>query len=80
MHMPVVALICTLVVAPGAGSRLTVFVLTVLLAVPLCLVTARMFAAVFEKPFMPASPRVVLAVPPLSGLWRPGSRRRRVGA
>jgi peptidoglycan/LPS O-acetylase OafA/YrhL len=51
LHMPIVALISTLIVARVAGSRLTAFGITVVLVVPLCLMTARLFAAVFETPF-----------------------------
>ncbi|MFI1991996.1 acyltransferase family protein [Actinoplanes sp. NPDC020271] len=51
IHMPIVALISTLIVAPGGGSHLTVFAITVALTTPVCLTTARLFAAVFEIPF-----------------------------
>ncbi|GIE28264.1 hypothetical protein Ait01nite_013090 [Actinoplanes italicus] len=51
IHMPVVALVSTLLVAPYTESRLCVFALTVTLVVPLCLASARVFAAVFESPF-----------------------------
>ena len=51
IHMPIVALISTLIVVPHAGSRLSIFWITVALVIPLCLTTARLFAAVFETPF-----------------------------
>jgi peptidoglycan/LPS O-acetylase OafA/YrhL len=56
IHMPLVALVSTLVVAPYTDSGLTAFTVTVVLVLPLCLVTARMFAAVFEKPFRSYTP------------------------
>ncbi|MCU7722560.1 acyltransferase [Actinoplanes sp. KI2] len=51
VHMPIVALISTLIVIPHTGSHLAAFGTTVALAIPLCLATARLFAAVFELPF-----------------------------
>jgi peptidoglycan/LPS O-acetylase OafA/YrhL len=51
VHMPIVALVSTLIVAPRTGSNLTAFATTVAVAVPLCLVAARLFAAAFEIPF-----------------------------
>ena len=65
IHMPVVALISTLIVAPAAGSHLTAFLTTVALAIPVCLAAARLFAAVFETPF-----RAVSVTP--AGAGRPG--------
>jgi peptidoglycan/LPS O-acetylase OafA/YrhL len=50
-HMPIVALISTLIVVPHTGSRLSIFWITTVLAIPLCLTAARLFAAVFETPF-----------------------------
>lgn len=49
IHMPIVALISTLIVVPSAGSRLAVFGVTVVLVIPLCLAAARLFAAAFER-------------------------------
>ncbi|BEL06766.1 hypothetical protein Q0Z83_049570 [Actinoplanes sichuanensis] len=51
IHMPLVALVSTLVVKPYTGPGLLGFVVTAVIVVPLCLVAARLFAAVFEKPF-----------------------------
>jgi peptidoglycan/LPS O-acetylase OafA/YrhL len=51
IHMPIVALISTLIVEPRTASHLATFGLTVVLALPLCLTAARLFAAVFETPF-----------------------------
>jgi peptidoglycan/LPS O-acetylase OafA/YrhL len=51
IHMPIVALVSTLLVTPYTDSRLAAFTVTAVLVVPLCLVAAHMFAAVFEKPF-----------------------------
>ncbi|GIE92090.1 acyltransferase family protein [Actinoplanes regularis] len=51
VHMPIVALISTLIVAPHAGSRPAAFAMTAALAIPVCLATARLFAAAFETPF-----------------------------
>ncbi|MEV4279838.1 acyltransferase family protein [Actinoplanes xinjiangensis] len=56
LHMPVVALVSTLLVAPHTDSRAAVFGVTVVVVLPLCLVTARLFAAVFEKPFRSYTP------------------------
>ncbi|MBX6382552.1 MAG: acyltransferase [Microbispora sp.] len=52
IHAPIVVALSTLVVAPLAGHGLTAFLVTVLSAVPLSLLTARLFAAVFELPFL----------------------------
>ena len=65
IHMPVVALISTLIVAPRAGSHLTAFGITLALVIPVCLTAARLFAAVFETPF-----RAVSVTP--AGAGRPG--------
>ncbi|WP_436528766.1 acyltransferase family protein [Actinoplanes sp. HUAS TT8] len=51
IHMPVVALISTLLVRPHTGSHPTAFTVTVLLAIPVALAAARLFATVFETPF-----------------------------
>ncbi|MFC4070157.1 acyltransferase family protein [Actinoplanes subglobosus] len=51
IHMPVVALVSTLVVAKATTSHLSAFAVTVVLVVPLCLLAARLFAALFETPF-----------------------------
>jgi peptidoglycan/LPS O-acetylase OafA/YrhL len=48
VHMPLVALVSTLIAVPLAVSRPAVFAITVALAVPLCLLAARVFAALFE--------------------------------
>lgn len=60
IHMPIVALISTLIVVPNAGSRLTAFGITLALVIPLCLTTAPLFAAVFETPFQRRLPWVAL--------------------
>jgi peptidoglycan/LPS O-acetylase OafA/YrhL len=51
IHMPIVALVSTLIVKPRAGAPLTVFTWTAIVAIPLCLIAARLFAALFEFPF-----------------------------
>ncbi|AEV86619.1 Putative peptidoglycan O-acetyltransferase yrhL [Actinoplanes sp. SE50] len=51
IHMPIVALISTLLVGPRTGPHLTTFIVTTVLVVPICLATVRLFAAVFEIPF-----------------------------
>ncbi|WP_239103173.1 acyltransferase family protein, partial [Actinoplanes siamensis] len=51
IHMPIVALINTLIVEPRTSSHLTTFTITTALVIPTCLTTARLFAAVFEIPF-----------------------------
>lgn len=51
IHMPIVALISTLIVKPRTSSHLTTFAVTAVLVIPVCLATARLFAAVFEIPF-----------------------------
>ncbi|GIE82465.1 hypothetical protein Aph02nite_84150 [Actinoplanes philippinensis] len=56
IHMPLVALVSTLIVRPLIGSHLAAFAVTVLVVVPLCLVAARLFAAVLEKPFRSYTP------------------------
>ncbi|WP_199752931.1 acyltransferase [Actinoplanes sp. ATCC 53533] len=50
IHLPIVALISRRIVAPHAGPGLPAFWVTLALAVPICLVAARMFAAAFETP------------------------------
>ena len=57
IHMPIVALISTLIVGPRTSSHLTTFGVTTVLAIPICLTTARLFAAVFEIPFQRRYPR-----------------------
>jgi peptidoglycan/LPS O-acetylase OafA/YrhL len=52
IHAPIVVALSTLVVSPAAGHGLTAFLLTTVLAVPLSLLVARLFAAVFELPFL----------------------------
>jgi peptidoglycan/LPS O-acetylase OafA/YrhL len=54
VHMPIVALVSTLIVAPRSGPGPVAFAAAVVLAVPLCLVAARLFAAAFEVPFLPS--------------------------
>jgi peptidoglycan/LPS O-acetylase OafA/YrhL len=51
IHMPIVALIATLIAVPRTSSHLMTFGITLTLAIPACLATARLFAAVFENPF-----------------------------
>jgi peptidoglycan/LPS O-acetylase OafA/YrhL len=51
VHAPIVVALSTLVVVPRAGHGLTAFLVTAALAVPLSLLVARLFAAVFELPF-----------------------------
>ncbi|MET8149638.1 acyltransferase family protein [Actinoplanes sp. NPDC049668] len=51
IHMPIVALISTLLVIPHTGPGLTGFTITVTLALPVCLAASRLFAALFETRF-----------------------------
>ncbi|MDR7274191.1 acyltransferase family protein [Catenuloplanes atrovinosus] len=51
VHMPIVAAISTLLARPHTDSRPAAFWLTVALAVPAALITARVFAAGCETPF-----------------------------
>jgi peptidoglycan/LPS O-acetylase OafA/YrhL len=51
IHLPIVGLISSRVVVPHVGSGLPAFWVTLALAVPVCLVAARVFAAAFEIPF-----------------------------
>ncbi|MBU2664907.1 acyltransferase [Actinoplanes bogorensis] len=74
IHMPIVALISTVIVTPHTGSRRTAFAITVLLAVPLCLIAARLFAAVFETPFQ-RRPDVTAGRAGPAATARPRSRR-----
>jgi peptidoglycan/LPS O-acetylase OafA/YrhL len=55
IHMPIVALISTLLVAPRTGPGPTGFAITVTVALPVCLAASRLFAAVFETPFRGAA-------------------------
>lgn len=57
VHMPIVALVSTLIAGPYADSRLTAFWITVALAVPIGLTVARLFAAGCETPFRTGRPR-----------------------
>ncbi|MBW6433487.1 acyltransferase [Actinoplanes hulinensis] len=54
IHMPIVALISTLLIAPHTGPGLTGFTITVTLALPVCLAASRLFAVHFETPFRDA--------------------------
>jgi peptidoglycan/LPS O-acetylase OafA/YrhL len=51
IHMPIAALVSTLLVKPHGGAPLTVFAWTAVVAIPLCLMAARLFATLFELPF-----------------------------
>ncbi|MBM2615472.1 acyltransferase [Actinoplanes sp. LDG1-06] len=57
IHMPIVALITTLIVAPYVASRPAAFGVTLVLVIPLVLVAAWLFAALFEAPFRSAPRR-----------------------
>ncbi|MFC6018188.1 acyltransferase family protein [Plantactinospora solaniradicis] len=60
IHLPIVALISRRVVAPHLGSGLPAFWATLVVAVPICLMAARGFAALVETPFQrrrPGEPR-----------------------
>lgn len=50
-HAPIVLVVSTFVVAPYVGRGLPTFLVTLAVAVPLSLLFARLFAAVFEIPF-----------------------------
>ncbi|WP_323373451.1 acyltransferase family protein [Plantactinospora alkalitolerans] len=51
IHLPIVGLISRRIVAPHVGPGLPRFWITLVLAVPICVAAARLFAAVFEIPF-----------------------------
>ncbi len=51
IHAPIVVMVHQLIVAPRVAAGLPSFLLTLAVAVPVALVTARLFAAVFELPF-----------------------------
>jgi peptidoglycan/LPS O-acetylase OafA/YrhL len=51
IHAPIVVLVHQLIVAPVAGSGPRAFTMMFLVAVPICVVAAKAFAAVFEIPF-----------------------------
>jgi peptidoglycan/LPS O-acetylase OafA/YrhL len=51
IHAPIVVFCHRVIVTPLAGSGLRAFFLMLLIVVPLCVVAARWFAAVFELPF-----------------------------
>lgn len=51
IHAPIVVAVADLLVAPRVPAGLPTFAVTLAVAVPLSLVTARLFAAVFEIPF-----------------------------
>lgn len=51
IHAPIVVALHTLLVAPAVAARVPAFLVTLMVAVPLSLLVARLFAAVFELPF-----------------------------
>jgi peptidoglycan/LPS O-acetylase OafA/YrhL len=51
MHVPVVGLISRFLVAPHAATGVAAFAMTVAVAVPASVLTAMLFAALFEHPF-----------------------------
>jgi peptidoglycan/LPS O-acetylase OafA/YrhL len=51
IHLPIVALVSRRLVAPHVAARLPAFWVTLIVAVPMSVVVARVFAAVFEIPF-----------------------------
>ena len=56
IHVPIVVLVSRRVVAPLVAPGLPAFWATLALAVPVCLVAARLFAAAFEWPFQHRPP------------------------
>lgn len=56
IHLPIAALVSRQLVAPRIAAGLPAFWVTLALAVPACLVAARVFAAVVEAPFRSARP------------------------
>jgi peptidoglycan/LPS O-acetylase OafA/YrhL len=60
VHLPIVVAVSRRVVAPHVAAGLPAFWVTVALAAPLSLVTARLFAAIFEIPFQRGRGRVAL--------------------
>jgi peptidoglycan/LPS O-acetylase OafA/YrhL len=55
VHMPIVIVAYRLIVGPRFHYGPTAFLVTVAIVVPVTIVFARMFAAVFEHPFLPQS-------------------------
>ncbi|HEU5110356.1 MAG TPA: acyltransferase [Micromonosporaceae bacterium] len=51
IHVPIAVLVSRRLVAPLAAPGLPAFLLTLAVAVPVCLVAARLFSAAFEWPF-----------------------------
>ncbi|GIF45407.1 hypothetical protein Axi01nite_97180 [Actinoplanes xinjiangensis] len=70
IHMPIVALISTLLVGPRTASHLITFGITTVMVIPACLTTARLFAAVFEIPFQRHYQRRESRPVQISNAWR----------
>ncbi|MEU0518941.1 acyltransferase [Streptosporangium sp. NPDC006007] len=75
VHAPIVVAIHQLVVAPRVTAGLPAFLAVLALAVPVALLTARLFAAVFELPF-----QRYRSWPELRGAARARLSRRRAAA
>ena len=56
IHLPIAALISRRIVAPQVAPGLPAFWATLVLAIPACLITARVFAALLETPFQRHGP------------------------
>jgi peptidoglycan/LPS O-acetylase OafA/YrhL len=67
-HAPIVAIVYEKIIAGRVGQGVPAFIVSLVIVLPLTIVFARLFASVFEKPFLhrqstPRSPRLPLPQP-----------------
>ena len=71
IHAPIIVAVSTLVVVPRFGHSVPAFAIALLLGVPLALLAARLFAAVFDLPFQRHKSWAALGAAIRSRLRRP---------